>query len=94
MKKQINWNIPEKELNLVFKIVNRNCKNDLLFSDRLNLEKDLITTPLNGCPLDFGRLLSFDEFNFAHDIAVIQRNIDRKTGSLKNCFLSRCSRRV
>jgi len=41
MKKQINWNIPEKELNLVFKIVNRNCKNDLLFSDRLNLEKEV-----------------------------------------------------
>ena len=45
------------------------------------------------CKLDFKRLLSFDDFNFFHDVVGIMINLDRKTGKLKNFFVPRCARR-
>lgn len=41
--------------------------------------------------VDLGRLLDFDDFNFAHDVFGIQQHIDRGTGELAHCFLPRCS---
>lgn len=51
---------------------------------------DLIATHANGCPLDFDKLLAFDDFNFQHDFWGIVSHIDRNTGKLKNNFLPRC----
>ena len=58
---------------------------------RLDVEMDLRATHANGCPLDFEKLLSFDDFNFWHDVAGIFRHLDRSTGQLKNFFLRRCA---
>jgi hypothetical protein len=55
-------------------------------------EMDLLATHANGCPLDFEKLVGFDDFNFAHDVFGIRRHLERETGQLLHCFLPRCAR--
>lgn len=52
-------------------------------------EMDITACHCNGNPLRLDDLLVADEFNFAHDVFGIQRNLDRKTGELKNLFSPR-----
>jgi hypothetical protein len=59
---------------------------------RMTLSMDLDAANSNGCPMDFEKLFSFDDFNFWHDIHGIQRNINRTTGKVENCFSPRCSK--
>lgn len=59
--------------------------------DSLDVQMDLAATHAT-CPLDLGKLLAFDEFNFLHDIAGIARHLDRRTGHLTGHFLPRCAR--
>lgn len=42
-------------------------------------------------PLDLDRLEAFDHLNFAHDMAGIGRNINRRTGKIENNFVPRCA---
>jgi hypothetical protein len=60
--------------------------------DRLSFEMDIDAAHSNGTPLDFDKLLAFDDFNFWHDINGIQRHINRETGKIENCFSPRCSK--
>jgi hypothetical protein len=53
---------------------------------------DLDACHSNGCPLDFDKLESFDNFNFAHDVSGIRTHIDRETGQLAAHFLPRCAK--
>jgi hypothetical protein len=57
--------------------------------DRLGIELDVIFCHLNDVKLDLDRLLSADDSNFVHDVAGINRHIDRKTGKLQDCFYPR-----
>lgn len=59
--------------------------------DRIDIEMDIMATITNQS-LDLDKLLSFDDFNFGHDIFGIINNLDRDTGELKNCFLPRSAR--
>ena len=43
----------------------------------------------NSCPLKLDELLAADDFNFAHDVFGIFRHIDRRSGTLQDCFLPR-----
>lgn len=52
---------------------------------------DLSACSANGNPMDFDRLLTADEFDFAHDVFGIRRHIDRETGKLTGCFSPRFS---
>lgn len=61
--------------------------------NRMTCTMDLIATHANGNPMDFGRLLSADNFNFSHDVCGIARHIDRNTGRLMGFFSPRFSRR-
>lgn len=63
-----------------------------LANERIGIEMDILATHANGCPLDLGKLVAFDDFNFAHDIGGIGRHLDRTTGRLGGCFLPRCAR--
>ncbi len=58
--------------------------------DRLHHQMDLTAVHANGCPLDFDKLATFDDFNLSHDIGGINRHLNRKTGQLENCFVPRC----
>lgn len=58
---------------------------------RLDFAMDLIATHANGNPMDFGKLLAADDFNFLHDILGIAEHLDRHSGKLLHCFSPRCS---
>lgn len=57
--------------------------------DRMSTEMDLSAVHANGNPLNFDRLLAFDDFNLMHDITGIYINLDRETGKLMNFFSPR-----
>lgn len=59
--------------------------------DRISLEMDLSAANANGCPMDFERLLSFDDGSFLHDITGIQNNISRISGRMTGHFLPRAA---
>ena len=54
--------------------------------DYLSLEMDISAVHVNGCQLRLEELLEAPDYSFLHDVFGIQRNINRKTGKLKNCF--------
>jgi len=59
--------------------------------DRQATEMDLSATHANGNPLNFDKLMAFDDFNLMHDITGIYINLDRETGKLMNHFRPRCT---
>lgn len=83
------------EAKLIGKIAVRAAKLGMLtgWYDRQTLIMDMTAAHSNGCPIDFERLLSADDFNFAHDVAGIANHIDRETGKLAGHFLPRFSKR-
>ena len=87
----ISFSRTPKENRIVRQIAERALQGDRT-GQRLDLEMDLIATHANGCPLDFAKLMAFDDFNFAHDINGIGRHLDRQTGKLLHCFVPRCAR--
>jgi hypothetical protein len=60
--------------------------------DRMSLHMDLTACHANGTALDLQRLLDAPQFDFVHDVAGIQRHINRDTGKLENCFHPRTAR--
>lgn len=60
--------------------------------DRLSMAMDLEATHANGCPLNFAKLLAFDDFSFLHDVYGINKHLNRETGELVHCFLPRCAK--
>lgn len=57
--------------------------------DRMACLMDLDATHSNGCPLDFEKLLAFENPSFIHDMAGIANTIDRETGKLEHFFCPR-----
>lgn len=55
----------------------------------LDLMMDVTACHLNGCPLDFAALIEADDSNFAHDVFGITRHINRRDGTLRDCFIPR-----
>lgn len=73
-----------------FEKVNEMCE-DVVYRTKIDMFLDLTHTHDN-CPLDFEKLLKFDDFSFYHDILGIADNLDRTTHELNNCFLPRCAK--
>lgn len=96
----MEWNATKEELQKIEQIVERAGKiyykgQTLSFirgTIAHQVVMDLDAVHSNGCPLDFDKLLAFDDFNFYHDIVGIAKHLDRDTGKLKNCFRPRCAR--
>lgn len=55
------------------------------------LHMDLTACHANGCPVDWAMLLAADDLTFIHDVAGIQRHVNRETGKLEHCFVPRCA---
>lgn len=85
--KELSFTTTKTEDDLISSIVER-----AKVQDRLSLTMDLTACHSNGCPLDFAKLLGFDNFNFSHDIGGIRRHMNRTTGQLENCFVPRCAK--
>jgi len=75
---------------LIADIIKR-ADNLKLTPSKLNLAMDLECAH-KSCPLDFKKLLAFDNFNFAHDIVGIQNHMDRENARLSHRFLPRCAK--
>lgn len=88
----INWDISKEDHAQIVKVVLRAMAQDPSFNT-LDLTMDMTACHLNGCALDFQKLLGFDDFNFMHDIYGISKNIDRTTGKVENCFAPRSALR-
>lgn len=58
---------------------------------RMSVHMDLCACHANGCPLDFEKLATTDDFTLAHDVAGIIAYMDRETGRLTGHFLPRCA---
>lgn len=89
---QINWNLATKQdAGIIGKIAKRACE-ELEIEDRIGLSMDITATHICGTPLDLEKLMTFDKFNFAHDIHGIMGYLNREDGKLKRGFLPRCSK--
>jgi hypothetical protein len=88
----VKFNCTKKERALVDAIIERAIKLYPVDAkiDRVSASMDLIACHSNGCPLDFEKLLAFEDFSFAHDFSGIARHMDRETGKISNHFLPRC----
>lgn len=59
--------------------------------DRKDVLMDLSMVHLSGNKLRLEELLAADDMNFIHDVAGINRHLDRETGKLMDCFSPRFS---
>lgn len=94
----INWNCTREESQIVSKIVDRYQESHYELGipkvyqrPRMDLIMDIEATHCNGNPLKLRELLESENFNFLHDMIGIQRNLNRQTGKLENCFVPRYS---
>lgn len=86
----INFAISKAEADLISRIM---LRAEVDKCDRQDFSMDITACHCNGNPLRLADLLAADDFNFAHDINGIRRNLNRDTGKLMNCFSPRFSRR-
>jgi len=90
----ITFRISKKELTLVEKIAHRAVKmadsGGWQYGER-DAQMDITACHCNENPLMLKELLDADDFNFAHDVFGIRKNLDRNTGKLLNFFLPRYS---
>ncbi|WP_336801700.1 DUF6874 family protein [Kaistia sp. MMO-174] len=93
---EVSFKRSEEERRMTRRAVRRARRLGLIFEgyDRVHCEMDLTATNANGTPLAFDRLLSFDDFDFTHDITGIARHLDRTTGKLGDNFRPRASERA
>lgn len=87
----IKWKTSKREMELIHQIVTRARRLADRPLDPMTLDMDITATHANGCKLNLDRLLTFPDFDFAHDVFGIQRHINRETGQLENCFVPRCA---
>ena len=73
---------------LIHKIARRGAGNGL---DFLTVALDVEYAHAQ-IPMDLGRLLLADDFNFSHDVGGIGRHINRETGQMEDCFVPRFAR--
>lgn len=64
---------------------------DVTNSVRVGVAMDLTECHLNGCPLDFDKMMTMGELDLAHDVGGIAQHLDRNTGKLKDGFVPRCA---
>ena len=86
--------ITKREFGLMSKVANRGLTvmHGLGYTglQKLDLMMDLEYAHEDS-PLDFEKILGFDDGDFAHDIFGIYRNFNRETKTVDNFFLPRCS---
>jgi len=81
----------KEKFEAIVKIVDRAEQMHITAFDRISLIMDMevATGEFN---LRLEDLLNADDFNFAHDVCGIQRNINRETKKIDNFFVPRFAR--
>lgn len=82
----MKWKVSRKEMETICLIVARAQKECFPQRSKLNLNMDITAAHCNDSKLRLTELLKADNFNFAHDICGIVKNLNRETGKLENCF--------
>lgn len=62
--------------------------------ERLDVLMDITSVHFSGCKLRLDDLLAADDFNFIHDVAGINRHLDRETYMLRDGFSPRFTART
>ena len=75
------------EINCLADIVTR-AKSLFPERDAMDIRMDLLAAHTN-CPLKLKELRDADNLNFMHDIAGINRHLNRQTFQLEDCFRPR-----
>lgn len=94
--KEVNFEVTEKEEELITKIAGRASRMFKSFDIQyplLDIMMDITATHANGNKLKLKALLEANDFNFSHDVGGIRSHLDRETGKLMDCFIPRYSRR-
>lgn len=80
--------ITAQELNVIDAICNRAR---IFFPERIarDLKMDIVATHLDACPLELDMLLDAPDTDFIHDIAGIERHLNRSTIKLEDAFSPR-----
>lgn len=90
---EVSFDVSKQDAELIdqiaFKAV-RQAKKVGVELDMTEIQMDLCAVCANQERLDLDKLLSFDDFNLAHDIVGINNHIDRSTGKLDPTFVPRC----
>ena len=90
----INWRLNDTDKQKVAQIAKRArdlFRGQAMDADLQSIKMDLAACHNHGCPLDFDKLLGFDNFNLMHDINGINRHLDHETGELDGRFLPRAA---
>lgn len=89
----ISFNVEKYEMELIKKICERVDDFPVIcaMQDKIVWLMDLTACHANGCRINLIKLLKAPDFDFAHDICGIRKNINRQTGVIENCFLPRCA---
>lgn len=88
----LNWNTTKEEFETIVKIVERAENMGILDkSNRMTSLMDVQAVHCNDMKLDLEKLLTFPEFDFAHDVLGIKRHMNRTTGKLQDFFVPRCA---
>lgn len=88
----VKFKVDNLELHRIKIIVNRAMrliKYEEVKPERLELEMSLCACIAQGCKLKLKELAEANDFDFAHDVFGIHRNISRETGKLENHFRPR-----
>lgn len=78
----------KEEFETIVKICERAEKMDISAGERITLIMDLENAH-KDVGLNLAGLLAADDMNFAHDVAGIQRHMNRSTGKLEDFFVPR-----
>jgi len=93
----LNWSAMREEHKLIHKAAVRAIEalNDRPEGrgmwDIQTIHMDLEACHCNGCTLDLAKLAEAPLADLLHDVAGINRHLDRETGKLSGCFLPRCA---
>ena len=87
----INWEKAKIDDYKKAKVVIEKAIKEKFFSpsDFQALQMDLVATHISGCPLDFQKMSEGEMGDILHDLVGINKNLDRDSGELLNCFLPR-----
>ena len=89
MTDTVSFTVTPDEHKIIMAIAKRAQGIEGLYGNIMHVSMNISACHANGCPLDLQRLLDADDFNFCHDVAGIDRHINRDNGQLENFFLPR-----
>lgn len=87
------WVVANADKALISAIADRACKMYTNGPDLITWEMDITACHLYSCKLDLAELLAADSANFSHDMAEINKHVDRERFEFPSWFQPRFASR-